>query len=62
MDLGWPKGMLVLFGKLLDHEVIQQRLDVLEVGHIPGGTENGVFTYGVETLDISESREGTVRC
>lgn len=62
MDLGWPKGMLIVLSKLLDHEVIQQRSDVLKVGHISRGTENGVVTDGVKTLDISEPREGTVRC
>lgn len=62
MDLGWSKGVLILLSKLLDHEVIQQRLDVLEVRHISRGTDNGVVADSMKTLDISESREGTVRC
>jgi len=52
--------MLVLLGKFLDDEVVQQRLYVLEVGHIPGGTENGVVADGVKTLNVLESREGTI--
>jgi hypothetical protein len=62
MNLCWSKGMFILLSKLLDHEVIQQRLDVLEVGHISRGTDNGVVTDGVKALDISESRKGAVRC
>lgn len=61
MDLGRSKSMFILLGKFLDDEVVQQRLDVLEVGHVPGGTENGVITDGMKTLDILESGKGTVR-
>lgn len=61
MDLGWSEGMLILFSKLLDHEVIQERLDVLKVGHIPRSTENGMVTDSVKALDISKPREGAVR-
>jgi len=53
--------MLVLLGKFLDDEVVQQRLYVLEVGHVSGGTENGVVADGMKTLNVLESREGTVR-
>jgi hypothetical protein len=61
VDLSWSKGVLVLFGKFLDDEVVHQGLDVLEVGHVSRGAEDGVVTNGVETLHILESREGTVR-
>ena len=61
VDLSWSKGVLVLFCKFLDDEVVHQGLDVLEVGHVSRGTEDGVVTNGVETLHILESREGTVR-
>lgn len=62
MDLSWSKGVLILLGKLLDDEVIQQRSNVLEVGHVPRGTENGVITNSVKTLNVSESCKRTVRC
>lgn len=61
MYLSWPKSMFILLGKFLDDEVVQQGLDVLEVGHVSGGTENGVVTNGVKALNILEPREGTVR-
>jgi len=61
MDLGRSKSMFILLGKFLDNEVVQQRLDVLEVGHVPGSAENGVVTDGMKTLDILESGEGAVR-
>lgn len=60
MDLSWSKSMLILLGEFLDDEVVQQRLDVLAVGHVPGGAENGVVTNGVKTLNIPESGERTV--
>ena len=61
MDLSWPKRVFILLSKFLDDEVIQQRSDVLEVGHVSGGTENGVITNGMKALNIPESREGTIR-
>ena len=62
MDLSWPKSVLILLGEFLDDEAVQERLDVLAVGHVPGGAENGVITNGVKTLDVLESGERTVRC
>lgn len=62
MDLSRPKSVFILFGKLLYNEVVQERLDVLAVGHVPGGTDNCVVPNGMKTLDILESREGPVRC
>ena len=61
MDLSWPKSVLILLGKFLNDEVVQQRLDVLAIGHVSGGTKNGVVTDGMKALDILESSEGTVR-
>jgi len=61
MDFSRPKSMLILLGKLLDDEVVQQRLDVLKVGHVSGSTENGVVTNGMKTLNIPEPRKRTVR-
>ena len=62
MDFGWPKDVFVLPGEFLNDKIIQQRLDVLEVGHVPRGTENGMVTNGVETLNISKSCERAIRC
>ena len=53
--------MLILLGKFLDNKVVQQRLDVLEIRHVSRGTENGVITDSVKTLNILKSRKGTVR-
>ena len=53
--------MFVLLGKFLDDKIVQQRLDILEVGHVPGGTEDGVVANGVKTLNIPKSRERAVR-
>ena len=53
--------MFILLGKFLDDEVVQQRLDVLKVGHVSGGTENGVITNGMKALNTLKSRERTVR-
>jgi len=52
--------MLILLGEFLDDEVVQQRLDVLAIGHVSGGAENGVVTNGVKTLNVLESGERTV--
>ena len=61
MDLSWPKCVFILLSKFLDDEVIQQRSDVLEVGHVSGGTENGVITNGMKALNTLKSRERTIR-
>jgi len=53
--------MLILLGKFLDDEVVQQRLDVLEVGHVSRGTENCMVSNGMKALNVLKSREGTVR-
>lgn len=61
MNLGWPKSMFILLGKFLDDEVVQQRLDVLEVGHISRGAKNCMVANSVKALNVLKSRERTVR-
>jgi hypothetical protein len=48
--------------ELLDHELVEDALDVLEVAHVAARAEDGVFADRMQTLDVAEAREGAVGC
>ena len=43
------------------HQGIELFLKVLEITHIPGGSEYGVTTERMQSLDVLESSKGTIR-
>ncbi len=62
MYLRRPKRVMVPRGVLLDDELLEGGLDVLEVGEVAGGSEDGGGSYWVQTLDGFEPGEGAVGC
>lgn len=61
MNLCGAERVSVLGGILFDGEFIEEGLDVLEVGHVASGTDDRVVADGMETLDILEPGQRSVR-
>lgn len=55
-----PERVSILCAELVDHELIEHGLDVLEIGHVAAGADDGVGAHRIETLDIFEPRERSV--
>jgi len=63
VDLWSVKGDVVLSVRFFDEELIEDGMDILEIGNVASGTDNGMCAYLEETVDIVVSCEGTVgRC
>lgn len=60
MDFGGAKGVPVLCGKFINHELIKDSLDVLEIGHVAPCADDGVIADRMQTLDILETCKGAI--
>lgn len=61
MNLGRTQIMAILSGEFFNDKFIQNLLDVLEVGHIATGADDGVFPNWMESLDVLKTSKGAVR-
>ena len=52
--------MPIRSGELVDHNFVENGLNVLEIGHVPACADHGVLTHGVQTLNILEPSERSV--
>jgi len=51
----------ILRGELVNHELVENVLNVLEIGHVATCTNDSMVANCVQTLDVLESCKGTVR-
>lgn len=62
MDLRRTQPVSVVLRELVDRELVEAGLEVLEVGHVARGADDGACADGVQTLDGFEAGEGAVGC
>jgi hypothetical protein len=60
VDLCGAESVSVLGGVFFDGEFVEEGLDVLEIGHVASGTDDGVVPDGMETLDVLEPGQRSI--
>jgi hypothetical protein len=55
------QAVSILRGKFIDYKLVENVLDVLEVRHVTTCANDGMVANCVQTLDVLESCEGTIR-
>ena len=60
VNFHWTKLMTVLLCKFFYDETIEVNLDVLKIGHVPGGTKDSVVSHWMKTLDVLETGKGAI--
>ena len=61
MDLLRTQCMPILRHYLFfDEKCVEPRLNILEVGHVATGTDDGIIPDLVQPLDVLETRQGAV--
>ena len=61
MDLGGAEGVAVARGELVGDDLVEDALDVLEVGHVAGRADDGGVADGMQAGDVLKAGEGAVR-
>ena len=61
MYFGRAQAVSILRSEFVDYELVENGLDILEVGHVATSTNNGMVAHCVQTLNVLESCEGAVR-
>lgn len=60
MYFGGAERVAVACGELIGGDLVEDALDVLEVGHVAGRADDGGVADSVQTGDVLETCEGAV--
>lgn len=60
MYFGRAEGVAVARGKFIGDDIVEDALNVLEVGHVAGRADDSGVANSVQTCDILETSEGAV--